>query len=102
MATSTSTRTAKKTASKRTAVVALDGKKKKTAKDKADKLVAKSEFDFTRGRVYTSVEVVEAQVRVLEGGKAEIVPVAGDHHVQAVLVFRNEGGAAVLQNLRRA
>lgn len=71
-----------------------------TSKDLGDVLVAEQGFVFSKGRVYTTPTLIEAQVRVFKTGKPEIVDVEGSRRTKGVLVFRTDDGASVaLQNL---
>lgn len=71
----------------------------KTAKEKADALVEKKGLAYAKGRVYTTTDIIEAQVRVMRSGKAEIVQSSGVGRTKAVLVTREESGDVALQNL---
>lgn len=71
-----------------------------TSKETADGLVAKAGLVHTRGRVYVTPEIIEAQVRVFKTGKPEIVKNGGNHHTKAVVLFRTDDESAVaVQNL---
>lgn len=83
------------------------GKKAKSKKTKADQnaleaLVAERGFQFTRGRVYVTPQIVEAAVRVLKTGRTEIATSSGNGRIEAVVVFATESGDAAVQNLVRA
>ncbi len=71
-----------------------------TSKEIADALIEQNGLSPVRGRVYTTPELIEAQVRVLKTGKPEIVKFSGEHRTKAVAVFRTDAGDSVaLQNL---
>lgn len=71
-----------------------------TAKEVADKLVADSGLGFTKGRVYTSPNLIEAQVRVYKTGSPEIVQAITPGRTYGVLVFKDDNGLVGLQNVR--
>lgn len=70
-------------------------------KDRAEALVAQQGMAFTRGRVYSTPAIVEAQVRVLKTGRPEVVPTSGVGHIAAVLLYRETSGDCVIQNLKK-
>lgn len=71
-----------------------------SSQELAEALVAKSGMIHVRGRVYTTTEIIEAQVRVLKTGKPEIVRTSGDHRIKAVAIWRTDSGdVAAVQNL---
>lgn len=71
-----------------------------TSLEQAEALVAKAGLIHVRGRVYSSTETIEAQVRVLKTGKAEVVRTTGDHRIKAVAIWRtDEGDSVAVQNL---
>lgn len=72
-----------------------------SAKDRADALVASQGLAFTRGRVYTTPDIIEAQVRVLKTGRPEVVMASGNGHVTAVQVYRTDSGDCCVQNLKK-
>lgn len=73
-----------------------------TNKDLGDALVAQHGLAFTRGRVYVTPSILEAAVRTLKGGGAEIVATSGVGRSVAVLVFKvEESGDVALQNLAK-
>ena len=75
---------------------------KEAAKEEVAEFVSSQGFSFTRGRVYVTGTVIEAQARVLRTGKAEIVRTSGVGRTKAVLVTREESGDVALQNLTEA
>jgi hypothetical protein len=72
-----------------------------TAKQEGEALVAQRGFSFSRGRVYSTMETIEAQVRVLKTGKPEVVSTSGVGRVVAVLIYREESGDVAVQNLAK-
>lgn len=80
-----------------------------TSAERADKLVAERGFGYTRGRVYLTVDVVEAFGRVRRSGTPEVLTrtVAPTEdgkvvavQVAAVSIFRADDGSVAVQNLR--
>lgn len=65
----------------------------------AERLVAESGFDYTKGRVYVTPSIVKAVIRVTESGRPEIVPTSGAGRTKAVLLNRTESGDTFIQNL---
>lgn len=70
-----------------------------TAKEQQEALVASRGLAFTKGRVYVTPSIIEAQVRVLKTGSPEIVQGSGQGRVHSVLIFRTDSGDAAIQNL---
>lgn len=70
-----------------------------TPKQAGEALVAQRGLSFTRGRVYSNSDIIEAQVRVLKTGKPEVVSTSGVGRIAAVLIYRETSGDVALQNL---
>ena len=76
--------------------------KKLTAQETLEAFVATRGFEFTRGRVYVTPQIVEACVRVLKTGRTEVATTSGKGRIDAVVVFATESGDVAVQNLVRA
>lgn len=72
-----------------------------TPKQRAEALVAERGLSFTRGRVYVTGALIEAQARVMKTGAPEVVQASGVGRVSDVLVYREESGDVALQNLNK-
>jgi hypothetical protein len=71
-----------------------------TSHEIADAAVAKAGLVHFRGRVYSTPDLIEAQVRVLKTGKPEVVLNSGETKTKGTVVYRtDEGTSVVLQNL---
>lgn len=70
-------------------------------KQRAEALVAERGLAFTRGRVYVTGELIEAQARVMKTGAPEVGNASGVGRVSAVLIYREESGDVALQNLSK-
>lgn len=70
-------------------------------KERAEALVAERGLTFTRGRVYVTSQVIEAQARVMKTGAPEVVQTSGVGHINAVLIYREDSGDVAVQNLRK-
>jgi hypothetical protein len=92
---------AKKKAKKAKAAKAAPAPEVLTAKQEGEALVAQRGFSFSRGRVYSTMETIEAQVRVLKTGRPEVVSTSGVGRVVAVLIYREESGDVAVQNLAK-
>lgn len=78
----------------------VEAEKPLTSQEQGMIFAAQQGFTPTRGRVYSNTALIEAQVRVLKSGKAEVVRLSGERHIKAVLVFRVDDGFTVAcQNL---
>lgn len=72
-----------------------------TSKEKAEALAESKGFTYARGRVYGTVALAEALVRVHKTGRPEIVASSGVGRTKAVLVYKEESGDVALQNLTK-
>lgn len=86
-------------ASGNTEPTAEEAKPEPTAQELAEALVVEKGFDFARGRVYVTPDMIESAVRVRKTGAAEIIASSGAGRTKAVLLFRTESGEVALQNL---
>jgi len=72
---------------------------RKTPLESAEALAAQHHLTFTDGRAFLSTAAIEAAVRVRKTGSPEIVSSAGTDDIKAVLLYRDDSGDLVAQNL---
>lgn len=70
-----------------------------TAKERLSRQVDEAGLAFTRGRVYVTKEIIEAQARTMRNGRSQIVKASGKGHISHVLIAKEETGDVSVQNL---